>query len=208
MAEEPLAFDHTKLSPRDQEVVRQFLATDEFETRPPDSDEPAAPPAPQPVDPTIALEDEMISVFATEVEEDLAVLRGGLEQAERDEDVKSPGFLTLQQIAHKIRGSAAMIGCDAMSTIAHRIELVVYQIISGETSMHTGLYGLGHAVGALEITLASVVTQKQEDLQPLLGLEQDFATLGISLEEPDEDAMFITGTAGTRAGASPALTLL
>ncbi len=208
MAEEPIPFDHSKLSARDQEVLRTFLATDDFETLPPDSDEPAVPPLmPPPVDPTLALEDEMLAVFATEVDEDLIVLRGGLEQAERDENVHSPGFLTLQQVAHKIRGSAAMIGCDAMSAIAHRIELVVHQIIAGEISIHTGLYGLGHAVGAMEMTLASVITQKQEDLQPLLGLEQDFVTLGISLAERSEEPMFTTGASDTRAGASPARTL-
>ena len=191
MAEEPLAFDYSKLSARDQEILRTFQATSEFETRPPDDDGPVTPVAPQPVDPTLELEDEMISVFATEVEGDLAVLRGGLEQAERDEDVHSPGFLTLQHIAHKIRGSASMIGCEGMSTIAHRIELVVRQILAGKTDAHTGLYGLAQAVGALEMTLASVVVDKQEDLQPLLGLEQDFVTLGIALEEAE-----------TRAGAS------
>ncbi len=156
----------------------------------------------------------MISVFATEVEGDLAVLRGGLEQAERDENVHSPGFLTLQHIAHKIRGSASMIGCEGMSTIAHRIELVVQQILAGETDAHTGLYALAQAAGALEMTLASVVLDKQEDLQPLLGLEQDFATLGISLEETGDGTRFSMGAletrAGmgeTRAGASPAPTI-
>lgn len=186
---EPLPFDHSKLSPRELEVLHTFLSTDEFATLPPDGEESAALPAPQPVDPTLDLEDEMLSVFATEVEEDLSVLRDGLEQAERDEVVDSAGFLTLRQVAHKIRGSAAMIGCDAMSTIAHRIELVVLQIKAGGISVHTGLYGLGHAVGALEVTLAGVVTQKHEDLQPLLSLEQDFETLGISLVEPDEEQM-------------------
>jgi CheY-like chemotaxis protein/HPt (histidine-containing phosphotransfer) domain-containing protein len=203
MAEESHAFDYSKLSPRDQEVLHTFLATDQFETLPPDSDEPgplSPPPMPQPVDPTLALEDEMLAVFATEVEEDLAALRGGLEQAERDEGVDSPGFLTLQQVAHKIRGSAAMIGCDAMSTIAHRIELVIHQVMAGEISVHTGLYGLGHAVGAIEMTLASVVTQKQEDLQPLLSLEQDFATLGISLEEPGEEPTYSLYSRGDPRG--------
>ena len=199
MTEEPLAFDYSKLSPRDQEILRTFQATNDFETRPPDDDVPLVSPVQPPVDPTLDLEDEMISVFATEVEEDLAVLRSGLAQAERDEDVNSPGFLTLQHIAHKIRGSAAMIGCEGMSTIAHRIELVVRQIIAGKTDTHTGLYGLAHAVGALEMTLASVVTEKQEDLQPLLGLEQDFVTLGISLEEPGEHIRFSPGASGDRA---------
>jgi CheY-like chemotaxis protein/chemotaxis protein histidine kinase CheA len=200
MPEEPIPFDHSKLSARDQEVLRTFLATDDFETQPPDSNEPAAPLMPLPIDPALDLEDEMLAVFAAEVDEDLAVLRSGLAQAERDEDVHSPGFLILQQVAHKIRGSAAMIGCDAMPTIAHRIELVVHQIIAGEISVHTGLYGLGHAVGAMEITLSSVVTQKQEDLQPLLGLEQDFVTLGISLDERSEEPT-------PSKGASPARTL-
>ncbi|MGH2494979.1 MAG: response regulator [Ktedonobacteraceae bacterium] len=204
MTEEPLPFDHSKLSPRELEVLRTFQATEEFATLPPDGEEPAPLPAPQSVDPTLDLEDEMLSVFATEVEEDLSNLRGGLEQAERDEVGDSPGFLTLQQVAHKIRGSAAMIGCDAMSTIAHYIELVVLQIRAGEISVHTGLYGLGHAVGAIEVTLVGVVTQKHEDLQPLLGLEQDFATLGISLAEPDEEQMYSRGDPRGRPGPGSA----
>src|ERR1700686_2744250 len=204
MPEEPILFDHSKLSARDQEVLRTFLATDEFETLPPDSNEPAAPLTPLPIYPALDLEDEMLAVFAAEMDKDLAVLRSGLEQAERDEDAYSPGFLTLQQAAHKIRGSAAMIGCDAMSTIAHRIELVVHQIIAGEISVHTGLYGLGHAVGAMKITLASAVTQKQEDLQPFLGLEQDFGTLGISLDErSDEPTSSLYGTGAPRGRPGP-----
>jgi CheY-like chemotaxis protein/HPt (histidine-containing phosphotransfer) domain-containing protein len=205
MPEEPIPFDHSKLSARDKEVLRTFLTTDDFETLPPDSNEPTAPLTPPPIDPTLDLEDEMLAVFAAEVDEDLAVLRGGLEQAESDEDVYSPGFLILQQVAHKLRGSAAMIGCDAMSTIAHRIELVVHQIIAGEISAHTGLYGLGHAVGAMEITLSSVVTQKQEDLRPLLGLEQDFITLGISLDErTEEPTPSLYGTGDPRGRPGPA----
>jgi CheY-like chemotaxis protein len=203
MPEEPLPFDHSKLSPRDLEVLRAFHATNEFETHLPDSDgsDSPLPPTSQPVDPTLDLEVEMLSIFVGEVEEDLAVLRGGLEQADRDEVVDSPGFLTLLQVAHKIRGSAAMIGCDAMSTIAHHIEIVIQQITSGEISMHTGLYGLGHAVGAMEMTLESVVNQKQEDLLPLLALEQDLEGLGISLTEQSEEQM------PTTAGAGPARTL-
>ena len=197
---EPLPFDHSKLSPRELEVLRAFLSTNEFATRPPDDEETSVLPAPQPVDPTLDLEDEMLSVFAGEVEEDLSILRGGLEQAERDEDANSPGFLTLRQVAHKIRGSAAMIGCDAMSAIAHRIELVVLQIMAGEIDVHTGLYGLGHAVGAMEVTLAGVVAQKREDLQPLLGLEHDFETLGISLAEPDEEQTALLYSRGDPRG--------
>src|SRR5260370_16261529 len=209
MPEDPLPFDHSRLSPRDLEVLRAFHATNEFETHLPDSDgsDSPSPPMPQPVDPTLDLEVEMLSIVAGEVEEDLAVLRGGLEQADRDEVVNSPGFFTLRQVAHKIRGSAAMIGCDAMSTIAHHIEIVVQQITSGEISMHTGLYGLGHAVGAMEMTLESVVNQKQEDLLPLLGLEQDLEGLGISLTEQSEEQMPTTRADAARATARVAPTI-
>ena len=203
MPEEPLAFDHSKLSPRDLEILRAFHANNDFETQPHTGEEATAPLTPQPVDPTLDLEDEMIAVFATELNEDLAVLRGGLEQAERDEAINSAGFPILQQVAHKIRGSAAMIGCDAMSTIAHYIELVVQQITDGQIGTHIGLYGLGHAVGAMEMTLESVVTRKQEDLQPLLDLEQDFETLGISLAEQGEEG---TNPASTLGGLDASFT--
>jgi CheY-like chemotaxis protein len=206
MPEDPLPFDHSRLSPRDLEVLRAFHATNEFETHLPDSDGSDSPSLsmPQPLDPTLDLEDEMLSIFSGEVEEDLVELRRGLEQADRDGVVDSPGFLTLRQVAHKIRGSAAMIGCDAMSTIAHHIEIVVQQITSGEISMHTGLYGLGHAAGAMEMTLESVVNQKQEDLLPLLGLEQDLEGLGISLTEQSEEQMPTTRADGARADGTRA----
>ncbi|GAC1567595.1 MAG: hypothetical protein NVS3B14_14130 [Ktedonobacteraceae bacterium] len=163
MPEESLPSEHSKLSPEDLEVLHTFLATDEFETSPPDND---APGAAQPVSsphPLLDFEDEMHSIFTSEVHEDLVVLRGGLEQAERDERANSAGFHTLRQVAHKISGTAAAIGCDAMSAIAHHIEIVIQQITAGEITVLSGLYELGHAVGALEMTLESVAKQGQEE---------------------------------------------
>ncbi|HVB74571.1 MAG TPA: response regulator [Ktedonobacteraceae bacterium] len=187
MPDEALPFDHSDLSPEDLEILRTFLATDEFEMRPPDSDEPgAAPELPYP-DNALELDDEMLAIFTTEVEEDLEVLRGGLDQVELDERANSPGFHTIQRVVHKIGGTSAAVGCDALSTIAHHIETVIQRVTSGEITVFTGLYGLGHAIGALEMTLESVKTRGQEDMLPLLDLEQDFKTLGISLTAGSEE---------------------
>ncbi|HLX58524.1 MAG TPA: response regulator [Ktedonobacteraceae bacterium] len=200
MPEESLPFDHNKLSSEDLEVLRTFLATDDFETLPPDTDQPTAPLTHPSSDPALALEDEMLTIFISEVEEDLVVLRGSLEQAERDELLDSPGFLTLQRVAHKIGGTAAAIGCDAISTIAHHIELVIQHITTGKISLLTGLYGLGHAEGALEMTLQSVVQHREEDMLPLLALEHDFETLDIHLTTPGEEQITARGGHGRQTG--------
>ncbi len=190
MSEESSPFDHSRLSAQDLAVVRAFLATNEFATQRPDSNEASETLTVPSTDPELDSEEEMLIVFTTEVGEDLLMLRDGLEQAERDEHAGSPGFRDMRQMAHKIRGSAAMLGCDALSTIAHHIETLIQHITTGRVAVLTGIYCLGQAVGALEMTLDSVAKQGQEDISPLLALEQDLERQHISLaEQSDEQGM-------------------
>ena len=208
MSETLHPFDSSEaLSPEDMEVLRAFHATDTFavfqgdhegadgegaivqgERKDADpegvvfQDDPKGREVrlyPTRLDAAFEPEDEMLVIFVSEVDEDIAALRRALEQAEVDERIDAPGLITLQRVAHKIRGTAAAIGCDAMSAIAHYIEMLVQHTKKGEIILLSGLFALGNAVGALEITLHSVVEQGQEDMQPLLNLEEYYAALDI-----------------------------
>src|SRR6266566_5069596 len=194
MSEASNPFEHSELSPEDLEVVRAFHATDRFAVFQGDSEDATfqgdregaisqgdreGRPYPTRADAASEPEDEMLTIFVSEVGEDIAALRRALEQAEIDDRIDSPGFLTLQRVAHKIRGTAAAIGCEAISVIAHHIEMLIQHMKKGEILLLSGLFALGNAMGALEMTLHSVVAHGQEDMQPLLNLEEYYAALDI-----------------------------
>ena len=194
MSEASNPFEHSELSPEDLEVVRAFHATDRFAVFQGDSEDATfqgdregaisqgdreGRPYPTRLDAASEPEDEMLTIFVSEVGEDIAALRRALEQAEIDDRIDSPGFLTLQRVAHKIRGTAAAIGCEAISVIAHHIEMLIQHMKKGEILLLSGLFALGNAMGALEMTLHSVVAHGQEDMQPLLNLEEYYAALDI-----------------------------
>lgn len=178
-------FNHNDLSPEDLEVLRTFQETNDFMVTPGEEDD--APRETSSIDPELQEEEEMLLIFASEAAEDISSLRQGLAQIERDERGDSPGFFVMQRVAHKIRGTAAAIGCFAMSSLAHHIETIISKMKSGAIPLYTGLFALGHAVGALETTLDSVVAEKQESMAPLLRLEGDCEALQIPLQ-PDERA--------------------
>jgi len=179
MSEASNPFEHSELSPEDLEVVRAFHATDRFAVFQGDQGDREGRPYPTRLDAASEPEDEMLTIFVSEVGEDIAALRRALEQAEIDDRIDSPGFLTLQRVAHKIRGTAAAIGCEAISVIAHHIEMLIQHMKKGEILLLSGLFALGNAMGALEMTLHSVVAHGQEDMQPLLNLEEYYAALDI-----------------------------
>src|SRR6266699_4879667 len=182
MSEASNPFEHSELSPEDLEVVRAFHATDRFAVFQGDQGDQGdreGRPYPTRLDAASEPEDEMLTIFVSEVGEDIAALRRALEQAEIDDRIDSPGFLTLQRVAHKIRGTAAAIGCEAISVIAHHIEMLIQHMKKGEILLLSGLFALGNAMGALEMTLHSVVAHGQEDMQPLLNLEEYYAALDI-----------------------------
>jgi len=189
MSEASNPFEHSELSPEDLEVVRAFHATDSFAVFQGDHEGEQGDRGDQGdregrpynirADATVEIEDEMLVIFVSEVGEDIAALRHALEQAEIDDRIDSPGFLTLQRVAHKIRGTAAAIGCEAMSVIAHHIEMLIQQMKKGEILLLSGLFALGNAVDGLEMTLHSVAARGEEDMQPLLNLEEYYAALDI-----------------------------
>lgn len=214
MHEPRLPLDHSELSPEDLEVLRMFHETDFTDEEArfgafPTSPLPSQPPGAEPT--TSSLEDDMLAIFASEADEDIATMRQALHQLEQDDRADSPGFSRLQRTAHKLRGTAAAIGCDVMSAIAHHIETVIKLVQADEVTYLTGLIALSHAVGALEKTLQSVVTQGQESMVPLQELEKDYDALNIPLHaasapgkvEGDQGAL--PGTPGSNPEAQLAI---
>lgn len=180
-------FHQDELSAEDLEVLRAFHALKESTTDTPLHQQGmlAGSPADQPyADQSSAIEseDEMLVIFTTEAGEDIAAMRLALQQVEQDDQVDSPGLKSLKRSAHKMAGTAAAIGCDSMSTIAHYMELVIKLVGEGSIGYLTGLIALVHAVRALESTLQSIASYGYESKQPLLQLENEYRALSIDLE--------------------------
>src|SRR5260370_1097241 len=100
----------------------------------------------------IANPEDMLILFASEADEDLGTMRRALQQVEQDNHVNSPGLVFLGRAAHKLKGTAGAMGCEAMSTIALRIEEEMQLIKAGKVDFFMGLITLVHAINALEVT--------------------------------------------------------
>lgn len=197
-------FDESQLSPEDLAVLRMFDALEDIPADLAD-DEPgtletgaASSPLPLPEPeaaevaesaPASFLTDEhfledMLSVFAFEADEDIAILRRTLRQIEREDtqDAQDTAHLTtLQHVAHKIKGTAGAVGCFAMSTIAYQIEAIARLIIAGTVSQLIGLKALVQAVLALEVTLDGLIADRVEHNDPLEELQAEYRALGIDV---------------------------
>lgn len=190
MADSP-SFKSNELTPEDLEVIRAFLAADDFAMSLP-GDEVEATPAMIDSSGQVGVldkgedEDEMLAIFASEVDEDIADMRSAFESLQKGGRVDPqalPALSALRRGGHKIRGTSAAIGCNAMSTIAHAVETLVELVRSQRIALPDGLQALGFAIDALEKTLESVVETRQESILPLLSLEERFAELGLPLRD-------------------------
>jgi len=220
---DPSPFKSNELTPEDLEVIREFLATDDFVTGSPDDNDQVRPAmstppgeAEQGIEGSEGKtgrdavedegEDEMLSIFATEVAEDIAEMQRALgalqleylgsREASALPASALPALEALRRGAHKIRGTSAAIGCSAMSTIAHAIEALVDLARSRRIEPHSGLLALGHAVESLKTTLESVVTEGQESMLPLLTLEESFTNMQLPLRNIGLDGEIEDGEAG------------
>ena len=133
--------------------------------------------------------DDMLMLFASEAEEDIATMRRALLDLEQDNHANSPGLITLGRAAHKLKGTAGAMGCEMMSTIAWHVEEEIQLLKEEKLTVFTGLSALVHAIKALEATLQSVVDDGQESALPLQELRQDLN----ALNSADEQALEITG---------------
>ncbi len=196
--------DQNELSPEDQAVLDAFLAMDDMEPLPIAEETSAAAPIAASTSQTstdlIAVEDDMLVLFATEAEEDIDRMRQSLQQLEQSEQVDAPAFTLFQRAAHKLKGTAGAIGCDSLSAIARHIEMVIKQIRNKEVAYGPGLLALTHAVQALEITLESVISEGSENQLPRMELEEEYKTLsagvpGVQVQGMDQPAIATDGGA-------------
>jgi chemosensory pili system protein ChpA (sensor histidine kinase/response regulator) len=179
-------FHQDELSEEDLEVLRAFHTLEE-----PASDNPLPRETPMKdsfehqsdtgQSSTLMSEDDMLVLFATEADEDIATMRSVLQQLEQDDHIDAPCLKALKRSAHKVAGTAAAIGCNSMSTIAHHMEAVIKLVEDGTMVYLTGLIALVHAVRALELTLQSIVVHGYESKNPLLDLEEQYKELAIDV---------------------------
>jgi chemosensory pili system protein ChpA (sensor histidine kinase/response regulator) len=187
--------DQNELSPEDQAVLDAFLAMEETEEQEPapgtasmQSAWPTVAPASLSA-PLISEDDDMLVLFATEAEEDIARMRQALDQLKQDERLDAPAFESLHRTAHKLKGTAGAIGYNSMSAIARHIEMAIGHIKNKEVVYGMGLLALTHAVQALETTLESIVSEGYENQSPRIELEEEYQALSVDISgDPYESA--------------------
>lgn len=189
--------DQNELSPEDQAVLDAFLAMEDGEEQEPaletekthtasSNHEPASQSA------ALFAEEDMLALFATEAEEDIALMRQALIQLEQDEQADSPALAFLHHTAHKLKGTAGAIGFDSMSAVARHIQMVIELIRSRDVAYKAGLIALAHAVQALETILESIISEGQENKSLLIELEAEYQAL-----RQDKSGADITAAATT-----------
>jgi CheY-like chemotaxis protein/chemotaxis protein histidine kinase CheA len=136
----------------------------------------------QPSLPDTLSPDDMLTLFVSEVDEDLLTIQRALRKLEPDDQLDIVHLHTLQRTAHKIKGTAGAIGCAALAAIAHHLEELIKLIIGGTVVPFIGLNALVQTVHALELTLNSFVTYGQESSIPLTELEEEYKALNIDIQ--------------------------
>ncbi|MHB8598948.1 MAG: ATP-binding response regulator [Ktedonobacteraceae bacterium] len=199
MDETPALFHEEDLSEEDLAVLRdfdamEFIVGEQLEENP-ENPQNAAKNVSQSglsqADTTEAFsQEEMLLLFVSEVEEDISVLRNGIQlvcghcsraRGARGEQKLAPTQTLdgarldiLERKAHKIKGTAGAFGCSALSTIARHTETLIRLITQGKLDPSLALQLLTQAIGALESTLDSLVTTGEESPVPLNELEAAF----------------------------------
>jgi chemosensory pili system protein ChpA (sensor histidine kinase/response regulator) len=187
--------DQNELSPEDQAVLDAFLAMEEPEEQeaaPDTASMQSAWPTVAPASlsaPLISQDDDMLVLFATEAEEDIARMQQALDQLKQDERLDAPAFESLHRAAHKLKGTAGAIGYNSMSAIARHIEMAIGHIKNREVVYGMGLLALTHTVQALETTLESIVSEGHENQSPRIELEKEYQALSVDISgDPYESA--------------------
>ncbi|HEY0756412.1 MAG TPA: response regulator [Ktedonobacteraceae bacterium] len=148
--------------------------------------------------------EDMLMLFASEAEEDIATMRRALLDLDQDNQPGSHALITLGRAAHKLKGTAGAMGCEVMSTIAWHIEEEIQLLKEEKITVFTALSALVQAMKALELTLQSVVDEGQESTAALQELMQEWTVLNAA----DDQAATITNKqkAVIREDLEPALT--
>src|SRR5260221_9640090 len=119
--------NQNELSPEDQAVLDAFLAMEEPEEQESASDTANMQNASRTVAPAslsappISEDDDMLVLFATEAEEDIARMHHALDQLKKEERLDAPAFESFHRTAHMLKGTAGAIGANSMFPIAPHI---------------------------------------------------------------------------------------
>ncbi|HZU69174.1 MAG TPA: response regulator [Ktedonobacteraceae bacterium] len=178
--------EENKLSPEDQAVLDAFLAMEDMEPVPATAEAPATPSisaSPAQAPDSNSIEEDMLVLFVTEAGEDIGSMRQALPQLQQNEQLDAPAFTLMQRAAHKLKGTAGAMGCNALSAIARHIEVVIKQVKNRSIAYEAGLLALSHAVQALETTLESVVSEGSENQAPLIELEEEYRNLSTAISD-------------------------
>jgi chemosensory pili system protein ChpA (sensor histidine kinase/response regulator) len=177
MDETPFFANLEHLSAEDLAVIQTFDSLDDLEL--PGNVVPGNPTSQGLQDGALDMEDpeDMLILFASEADEDIATIRRALQQLEQDNQTNSPGLVTLGRAAHKLKGTAGAMGCESMAAIALHIEEEIHLIKEKRIALLTGLVALVHAANALEATLQSLVNDGDESPVPLQELLQNVMKL-------------------------------
>ncbi|GHO93244.1 hypothetical protein KSF_032920 [Reticulibacter mediterranei] len=186
-------FDEGELSAEDLEILRAFDAMDSWDSAPTGplngatitQERAAGSSAPQ--NDEDALAEDVLLLFISEAEEDIAHMRRTLSLLEQDDQIQPSRFIPIKRAAHKIRGTSGAVECLSMSTIAHYAELIVEKMTGGTLFPVIGVNALVHIIVALESTLEQIVKQGKEPQEPLAELENALRDLGVDLREEEEE---------------------
>ena len=176
------ADDSEELSADDLAALEAFEERDTWATGP----LPSLPPSHSAPNEDVAQDnsdddlDDMLMIFASEVDDDIARLRHALNQLEQDDILDLARFAPIRRIAHKIRGTAGSVDCPAIEAIGSIMEEIVAQTTQQQIFPLIAISALVQSVHALERTLQSLLDTGQESSDALTNLEHELTNLNIS----------------------------
>ena len=155
--DEIFPFDESELSPEDLAVLQAFDAMnwDESASRPSETNEAPTTAEKSASGQSLPLENEadflqeMMVLFITEVEADLASMQHSWSLLDQAELLRAEQFSPFRRGGHKIRGSAGAVNCTSIITIAGYIEDTSELIILNQLSPDIGLHVLSLSLSAL-----------------------------------------------------------
>jgi chemosensory pili system protein ChpA (sensor histidine kinase/response regulator) len=176
------SFKPGELSEEDLAILQAFDAMDMADWEGADS-LPAAPadgPSKPADDQELLSPADMLALFVEEVNADLAAMSRALHRLETAEGLDEGGLQGLQRAAHKVKGTAGAVGCQAMSVIALRMEELLGYFTSGSLAPAVALQAVARTIHALEMTLKSLVTYGHESSAPLIELEAEYSAMQLA----------------------------
>ncbi len=181
---EELPFDESTLSEDDLAVLRAFDAIESWET---DLSATHTSSTQESSMSSTEEAEDMLSIFLTEVEEDISGMLQVLQQSEQVRYVQPSHFVALQRLGHKMRGTAGAVGYLKMSEVAAHVEIIAEQVVHHMLQPGVGGKAISHAITVLEFCMYRLVQDGQEpaDAAMLIANLQFFYTnLSIDLEQP------------------------